>query len=160
MTDQLLLTGLEPPAPIVPLVAPWDPDREARSKYVSWTCPMCWTKYGALYRRDLVSVAAGHRCPDSVPALILGPAQGGCRVCGEFIACDRDGNPPKRPDGQAAWSHPECEPQDEPFRYPVHMSKFAREMAQIDPWPAATNSPPGDGRPDPAEDQPTSERTT
>lgn len=141
MTGQLVLVDVEPPAPIVPVVEPWDPDREGQSNRVSWTCPMCWDKYGGLYRRDLAWVAAGHRCPDSVPRLILGPGEGGCRVCGEYIARDRDGNPPKRPDGMTAWSHPECEAQDEPFRPPVHMSLYEREMAGLDPWPASTDSP-------------------
>ena len=66
-----------------------------------------------------------------MPGLIVGAAAPGCRVCGECIARGRDGNPPRRPDGQIAWSHPECEQRDEPFRYPMHMSKFAREMAGL-----------------------------
>ena len=152
MTDQLVLAGVEPSAPIVPLVAPWDPDRTAQRRTHYWTCPMCWWRCGLPRKPSDSKVDLGHRCCDVVPGLIVGVASGGCRVCGEYIARDRDGNPPKRPDGHIAWSHPECESQDEPFRYPVHMSRFARKMAGLDPWPAAADSPTGDGRPDPTED--------
>ena len=131
MTDQLAIVGLEPPAPVVAVVEPWDPDRTAQRRTHYWTCPMCWWRCGLPTRPSDSKVDLGHRCCDVVPALIVGVASGGCRVCGEYIARDRDGNPPRRPDGASAWSHPECELQDEPFRYPVHMSKFAREMAGL-----------------------------